>query len=322
MAKDKNGMYSSVAVLIPCYNEELTIGDVIDDFTRALPGAMVYVHDNNSTDNTSSIAREHGAVVRQEPRQGKGNVIRQMIRDIDAQYYIMVDGDNTYPAEAAPALLEPIMAGRADMTLGDRLTNGTYEEENKRAFHGFGNDLVRALIRWLYGFSYSDVMTGYRAFNKPFALTLPILSDGFQVETELSIHAVDKRWRVEQIPIEYRDRPAGSVSKLSTVSDGVKVLATIATLFRDYRPMALFGWLSLLFLALGLAVGVPVVLEFGQTGLVPRLPSAIVSVALVGASALSLVCGLILDATGKANRKAFELEVTRAFKESSQVGTS
>ena len=198
----------SIAVIIPCYNEALTIGKVIDDFHRELPQATVYVYDNNSSDDTSRIATEHGATVRFEPRQGKGNVCRQMFRDIDADCYLMVDGDDTYPAEAAKALCEPILNGTADMTVGDRLSNGTYAEENKRAFHGFGNNLVRAMIKWIYGYSFDDVMTGYRAMSRPFVKTFPVLSEGFQIETELSIHAVDHRWRIKDVPIEY-----GSVYK-------------------------------------------------------------------------------------------------------------
>ena len=192
----------SVAVLIPCYNEAVTIGKVVDDFHRVLPDATVYVYDNNSSDGTGEIARDHGAVVRAERRQGKGNVVRQMMRDIDADYYLMVDGDDTYPAEAAPELLAPLMADEADMVVGDRLSNGTYGEENDRAFHGFGNDLVRVLIKWIYGFEFSDVMTGYRAYNAVFAKTMPVLSPGFEIETELSIHAVDKRWRIAEVPID------------------------------------------------------------------------------------------------------------------------
>jgi glycosyltransferase involved in cell wall biosynthesis len=223
----------SIAVLVPCYNEELTVGKVVDDFHRVLPDAEVWVYDNNSSDRTGEIARAHGAHVKFEPRQGKGNVVRQMIRDIDADYYIMVDGDDTYPAEEAPKLLQPLLDDVADHVVGDRLSNGTYGEENKRAFHGFGNDLVRWLIKVLYGFEFNDVMTGYRAFNRVFAKTLPILSPGFEIETELSIHAVDKRWRISQVPIDYRDRPEGSESKLNTFSDGAKVLRMIFTLFKD-----------------------------------------------------------------------------------------
>ena len=210
-----------IAVLIPCYNEEVTIGKVVDDFFKVLPQATVYVYDNNSSDATARIAAEHGATVVKETRQGKGNVVRQMFREIDADYYIMVDGDDTYPAEKAVDLIMPLVEGRADMTVGDRLSNGSYGEENDRAFHGFGNNLVRWLIKVIYGYNFYDVMTGYRAFNKIFVKTMPVMSPGFEIETELSIHAVDKRWRIEDVPIDYRDRPEGSESKLNTFSDGM-----------------------------------------------------------------------------------------------------
>ncbi|HAM16281.1 MAG TPA: glycosyl transferase [Eggerthellaceae bacterium] len=309
------GMDGSVAVLIPCYNEEVTIAKVVDDFRAALPQAVIYVYDNNSSDNTARIAAEHGAVVVPERRQGKGNVVRSMLREIDADYYVMVDGDDTYPAEAASQLIAPLAAGEADMVVGDRLSNGTYGAENDRAFHGFGNDLVRVLIKWIYGFEYCDVMTGYRAFNRVFAKTTPVLSPGFEIETELSIHAVDKGWRIVEVPIDYRDRPEGSESKLSTFSDGMKVLRTIMSLFKDYRPMALFGWLSLLFVVLGLIAGIPVVAEFAATGLVPRLPTALLAVALVLAGMLSLVCGLVLDTVVKGSRKQYELQVIAAYEQ-------
>ena len=303
----------TVAVLIPCYNEAVTLGKVVDDFRRVLPDATVYVYDNNSSDDTAAIARAHGAVVRTERRQGKGNVVRQMLRDIDADYYVMVDGDDTYPAEAAPALLAPLMADEADMTVGDRLSNGTYGKENDRAFHGFGNNLVRFLIKLIYGFEFSDVMTGYRAYNAVFAKTMPVLSPGFEIETELSIHAVDKRWRIQEIPIDYRDRPEGSESKLDTFSDGMKVLLMILSLFKDYRPLALFSWMSLVFFLLGLVAGVPVIVEFLQTGLVPKLPSALLAVALVVVGMLSFTSGLILDTVVKGARKQYELDVTKAY---------
>lgn len=306
--------HGTVAVLVPCYNEAVTIAKVVDDFRRCLPDAIVYVYDNNSSDGTGAIAAEHGAVVRREPRQGKGRVVRQMLRDIDADYYVMVDGDDTYPAEAARSLLEPLIAGDADMCVGDRLSNGTYRKENDRAFHGFGNDLVRALIKWLYGFEFSDVMTGYRSFNRVFAECMPVLSPGFEIETELSIHAVDKGWKIAEVPIDYRDRPEGSESKLSTFSDGVKVLKTIMSLFKDYRPMALFGWIAALFVVLGLVVGIPVVAEFAHTGLVPRLPSAVLAVALVFTGLLSLASGLILDTVVKGARKQYELQVIEAYR--------
>ena len=302
-----------VAVIIPCYNEAVTIGKVVDDFRRVLPEADVYVYDNNSSDGTGDIARAHGAIVKVERRQGKGNVVRQMMRDIDAEAYLMVDGDDTYPAEAAPALLAPLFADEADMVVGDRLSNGTYGEENDRAFHGFGNDLVRFLIKAIYGFEFSDVMTGYRAYNKVFAKTMPVLSPGFEIETELSIHAVDKRWRIAEVPIDYRDRPEGSESKLSTFSDGFKVLMMIMSLFKDYKPLALFSWVALLFVVLGLVAGVPVIAQFAATGLVPKLPTALLAVGLVFVGLLCFACGLILDTVVKGNRKQYEIEVTEAY---------
>ena len=304
----------SVAVLVPCYNEAVTIAKVIDDFRRCLPDAIVYVYDNNSTDGTADIAREHGAVVRHESRQGKGRVVRSMVRDIDADYYIMVDGDDTYPAEAAVELLRSLIDDEADMVVGDRLSNGSYGDENDRAFHGFGNNLVRWLIKRIYGFKFSDVMTGYRAFNRVFAKTLPVMSQGFEIETELSIHAVDKAWRIAEVPIDYRDRPEGSESKLSTFSDGFKVLKMIMSLFKDYKPMALFGWVTVLLIALGFIVGVPVVVEFARTGLVDRLPSALLAVGLVISGLLSLVSGLILDTVVKGSRKQYELMVIDAYR--------
>ncbi|WP_449314976.1 glycosyltransferase family 2 protein [Rubneribacter sp.] len=309
----RDGRRASVAVLIPCYNEALTIGKVVDDFRRVLPDADIYVYDNNSSDATGSIAAEHGAIVRTERRQGKGNVVRQMMRDIDADYYLMVDGDDTYPAEAAPDLLAPLLADEADMCVGDRLSNGTYGEENDRAFHGFGNNLVRVLIKWIYGFKFSDVMTGYRAYNAVFAKTMPVLSPGFEIETELSIHAVDKRWRIAEVPIDYRDRPEGSESKLNTFSDGLKVLLMIMSLFKDYRPLALFSWVALLFCALGLLTGVPVIVEFAQTGFVPKLPSALLAVALVFVGIVAFASGLILDTVVKGYRKEYELQVMEAY---------
>lgn len=308
-------MADKVAVLIPCYNEAVTIGKVVDDFKRVLPDADIYVYDNNSKDDTAAIAEDHGAIVRTEPRQGKGNVVRQMFREIDADYYIMVDGDDTYPAEAAPRLLEPLMNDTADMTVGDRLSNGTYGEENDRAFHGFGNNLVRWLIKVIYGYAFDDVMTGYRAFNRIFVKTMPVLSEGFQIETELSIHAVDKCFRITDVPIDYRDRPEGSYSKLSTFGDGAKVLRAIASLFKDHKPMAFFGWLALILIVLGLIAGIPVIAEYFQTGLVPRFPTAILAIALVICGALSFTAGIILDTVAKTGRKQWELFTYQAYEE-------
>lgn len=300
-----------IAVIIPCYNEAPTIGKVVDDFHRELPEATVYVYDNASTDATAAIAMGHGATVRFEPRQGKGNVCRQMFRDIDADCYLMVDGDDTYPAESALSLCAPILAGEADMVVGDRLSNGTYAQQNTRAFHGFGNDLVRAMIKWIYGYGFEDVMTGYRAMSRPFVKTIPVLSEGFQIETELSIHAVDRRWRIADVPVEYRDRPEGSVSKLNTVRDGLRVIAMIGTLFKDYRPLKFFSLVALLFCISGLCAGIPVATEYFTTGLVPRFPTAILAAALMFMAALSLATGFILDAVAKVERKQWELRVYR-----------
>lgn len=308
-----------VAVLIPCYNEAVTIGKVVDDFRRVLPEADIYVYDNNSSDDTARIAAEHGAIVRHEPRQGKGSVVRQMFRDIEADYFIMVDGDDTYPAEAAPDLLLPLMRDEADMTVGDRLSNGSYGEENDRAFHGFGNNLVRWLIKVIYGYSFDDVMTGYRAFNRVFVKSMPVVSEGFQIETEISIHAVDKRWRVVDVPIEYRDRPEGSYSKLSTFGDGAKVLKAITSLFKDYKPLQFFSIVATVFFLLGLVAGLPVIFEFFGTGYIEKLPSAILAVGLFGFGALCFVAGLILDTVTKNRRKQWEVELYRIYRDSEEL---
>ena len=313
VSREKESL-DKIAVLIPCYNEGQTIAKVVKDYREALPEATIYVYDNNSSDHTDEIAREAGAVVRYEYQQGKGNVIRRMFREIDAEVYVMVDGDDTYPAESARSLCAPILAGEADMVVGDRLSNGTYAQQNARAFHGFGNDLVRAMIRWIYGYGFEDVMTGYRAMSRPFVKTFPVLSEGFQIETELSIHAVDRRWRIADVPVEYRNRPEGSVSKLNTVRDGLKVIAMIGTLFKDYRPLKFFSLVALLFCIGGLCAGIPVVTEYLATGLVPRFPTAILAVALMFMAALSLATGFILDAVAKVERKQWELRVYRQTK--------
>ena len=234
-----------IAILIPCYNESLTIKKVINDFKRELPEADIYVYDNNSTDNTYEIALNEGAIVKKEPRQGKGNVIRQMFFDIEADYYLMVDGDDTYPAENSKELISALREGRADMVIGDRLSNGTYFNENKRAFHDFGNNLVKNSINRLYQADIKDVMTGYRGFNRMFVKSFPVMSSGFQIETEFTIHALDKRFKLVEIPIDYRDRPEGSESKLDTYSDGFKVLLTILKMFKDYKPYFLSIWFDL-----------------------------------------------------------------------------
>lgn len=308
---DEACLGKGVAILIPCYNEAITIAKVVDDFKAALPYAQVYVYDNNSNDGTGKIAAEHGAIVRHESRQGKGNVVRSMFRDIEAQYYLMVDGDDTYPAEAASKLIKPLASGTADMTVGDRLSNGSYDEENDRAFHGFGNNLVRKLIQLIYRHSFNDVMTGYRGFTRTFVKTMPVTSDGFQIETEISIWAVDRKWRIVDVPIDYRDRPEGSESKLSTFTDGILVLAAIAALSRDGRPLLFFGLIALFFAILGTFAGLPVVLEYANTGLVTKLPSAVLAVGLMLVAALSLTVGLILDTVSKNSRRQWELSVYR-----------
>jgi len=298
-----------VAILVPCYNEELTIEKVIKDFKRELPDCDIYVYDNNSKDNTHKIANENGAIVKKEYRQGKGNVVRSMFMDIDADCYVMVDGDDTYPAEFVHALIEPIKNKEANMVIGDRLSNGTYKNENKRIFHNFGNTLVRVLINKLFSSNINDIMTGYRSFDKEFVKSMPILSGGFEIETEMSIHALDKKFLIKEIPIIYRDRPEGSFSKLNTINDGMRVLKTILTLFKDYKPMGFFTFWSMLFLLLGLATGFPVIYEFIKTSYITKVPSAILAVGLVLLSTLSLGCGLILDTVVKQNKRLYELRL-------------
>ncbi len=296
-----------IAVLIPCYNEGKTIEKVVRDFQAALPDATIYVYDNNSTDGTDRIAKAAGAVVRYEHRQGKGNVIRAMFRDIDAEAYLMADGDDTYPAEAAAALVEPILNGEADMTIGDRLSS-TYFEENKRPFHNFGNSIVRKLINTLFHSDVKDIMTGYRGFSFQFVKTFPVLSQGFEIETEMTIHALDKNLHLLSVPVPYRDRPQGSVSKLNTYSDGLRVLRTIFKLYRDYRPLRFFGGVALLLLLIACILGIPVLAEYFRTGLVPRMPTLVVSGGLCIAALLSYFSGLILDVLVQKNRQEFEVK--------------
>lgn len=296
-----------VAVLIPCYNEELTIGKVIKDFKRELPDANIYVYDNNSKDKTGEIATELGAIVIKENRQGKGNVVRSMFRDIDADIYIMVDGDDTYPAEAAKKLMKPIINNEADMVIGDRLSNGTYAKENKRAFHNLGNNLVQGLIGLLFKNEIKDIMTGYRVFNRFFVKTMPVMSEGFQIETEMSIHALDKKFRLKEIPIEYRDRPNGSESKLNTFRDGYRVIKALIGLFKDYKPLIFFGLISSVSLILGLLVGIPVIIEFVLTNFITKVPSAILAVGFIVVSVVSLACGLILDTISATAKRNYEL---------------
>lgn len=300
----------NTAILIPCYNESLTIAKVVSDFRKALPEATVYVYDNNSTDETARIAAEAGAVVRHEYRQGKGNVIRSMFRDIEADCYLLVDGDDTYPAEDAVEMCALVLEGKADMVIGDRLSS-TYFSENKRPFHNFGNDLVRKFINliWRPKKKILDVMTGYRAFSPLFVKSFPVLSQGFEIETEMTIHALDKNFLVASIPVKYRDRPAGSTSKLNTFSDGMKVLLTIFNLYREYKPIRFFGLVSLILMLAGLVLFLPVLGEYFSTGLVPRMPTLIVSTVLMLSSLLAIMCGLILDTHAKNSRKNFEIQM-------------
>lgn len=301
---------SKIAILIPCYNESLTIEKVVKDYKTALPEADVFVYDNNSSDHTDEIARKAGAIVRYEYRQGKGNVIRSMFRDIEADCYLMIDGDDTYPAENAKEMCDLVLQGKADMVIGDRLSS-TYFEENKRPFHNFGNEIVRRSINvlWHPKKQILDVMTGYRAFSPMFVKSFPILSKGFEIETEMTIHALDKNLLIQSMPVQYRDRPAGSESKLNTYTDGMKVLLTIFNLYRDYQPLKFFGMIALLLAAVSLFLFIPVFTEFLKTGLVPRFPTLIVSAVMMLAAFLSLVCGLILDTNAKNSRKNFEVQM-------------
>lgn len=299
------------AVLIPCYNEELTIEKVIKDFKRELPEAEIYVYDNNSKDKTAQIAEENGAIVKHEYRQGKGNVVRSMFRDIDADIYVMADGDDTYPAEEVHKLIEPVINGEADMAIGDRLTNGTYQKENKRHFHEFGNNLVKKAINVAFKTDLKDIMTGYRVFNKLFVKNMPVLSPKFEIETEMSLHALDKKFIIKEIPIVYRDRPEGSESKLNTVSDGMKVIKTIVKMFKDFKPRQFFWAFSLLFVLLGLIVGIPVIAEFIKTGYITKMPSAILATGIMIFAVIIAQCGVILDTVVKQHREKYELELLR-----------
>lgn len=299
-----------IAVLIPCYNESVTVAKVVADFRAALPEAMIYVYDNNSTDGTDAIAREAGAVVRYERQQGKGNVIRRMFQEIDAECYIMTDGDDTYPAEYAPEMARLVLECQADMVVGDRLSS-TYFEENKRPFHNLGNSLVRWSINTLFKNNIKDIMTGYRAFSYRFVKTFPVLSKGFEIETEMSIHAVDKNMHVENVIIEYRDRPQGSVSKLNTYSDGFKVLRTIARLYRTYRPMGYFGIIAAVLMLIAIAFFLPVLAEYISTGLVQRFPTLIACGFVAVAAIQAFFAGLILKTITQKNRQDFEMELRR-----------
>lgn len=294
---------AEIAVLLPCYNEEVTIRKVITDFQTALPTATIYVYDNNSTDNTAFISEQAGAIVRKEPRQGKGNVIRSMFKDIDADVYIMADGDDTYPAESAPAMVDKILEGY-DMVIGDRLSS-TYFQENKRPFHNFGNRIVRGSINALFHSNITDIMTGYRAFSLSFVKAYPVLSRGFEIETEMTIHSLDNNLRLYEMPVQYRDRPEGSVSKLDTVGDGIKVMSTIFRMIRAYKPLPFFGTVGTIIALLGVGLIIPIFGDYWATGEVLRFPTLFGSLFLILAGALSIVTGIILDVIARNERKQF-----------------
>lgn len=302
-----------IAVLIPCYNESKTIEKVVKDYAEVLPDADIYVYDNNSTDDTVKKAKDSGAIVRYEYRQGKGNVIRRMFKDIDADCYLMIDGDDTYPKENAQEMCNYILEEKADMVIGDRLSS-TYFTENKRPFHNFGNRLVRLLINMLFKSNVHDIMTGYRAFSYDFVKSFPVLSRGFEIETEMTIHALDKNFLLKEIPVDYRDRPLGSVSKLNTYKDGFKVLKTIGRLFKEYKPTLFFGIFSFIFLVISLLFAIPVFVEYFNTGLVPRFPTLIFSGFMLMISLLLLICGIILEVVVKKHRQLFELILIRSKK--------
>ena len=302
-----------IAVLIPCYNEEKTIGKVVRDAKAALPEATIYVYDNNSTDRTVEIAREAGAVIKHEYMQGKGNVIRRMFREIDAESYIMVDGDDTYPMEFAGEMVDKVLNHNADMVVGDRLSS-TYFTENKRPFHNFGNSIVRGSINQLFGCDIKDIMTGFRAFSYQFVKTFPVMSKGFEIETEMTIHAVSNNMQVENVIVEYRDRPEGSESKLDTYSDGIKVIFTIIRLYREYKPFGFFGLLSLLLLAISVGFFVPVLLDYMHTGLVAKFPTLIVCGFVALAAVQSFFSGMILQNIAQKNRKEFEMDLNMLYR--------
>ena len=297
-----------IAVLVPCYNEGKTIEKVVTDFKRVLPEAVIYVYDNNSTDGTAEIAAKAGAVVRHEYYQGKGNVIRRMFQEVDAECYLMVDGDDTYPAESAREMADKVLERNVDMVVGDRLSS-TYFEENKRPFHNFGNSIVRWGINTFFKNDIKDIMTGYRAFSYRFVKTFPVLSKGFEIETEMSIHAIDKNMFVENVVIDYRDRPEGSVSKLNTYSDGIKVIGTIVRLFQTYRPLAFFGTVAAILMVLAIGFFIPVWITYADTGMVPNFPTLIVCGFVALAAIQSFFAGLILQTMYRKNRQDFEMQL-------------
>lgn len=300
-----------IAVLIPVYNEEKDIEKVVSDFKRELPEADIYVYDNNSKDTTAFVASNAGAIVRYEHNQGKGNVVRRMFREVEADIYIMVDGDNTYPAEDVHKLIEPILNGTADMVVGDRLSNGSYKNENKKKLHSFGNNLVRDTINQLFKTKLKDIMSGYRAFNRIFVKNMPVLSSKFEIETEMTLYALDKKFIIKEIPINYRDRKNGSKSKVNTVSDGIKVIKKIVSMFKDYMPRKFFWTIALIFIIIGLIVGIPVIIEFAEYRYITKVPSAILATGIMTVSLIIAQCGVILDTIAKHHREDFEHELLR-----------
>lgn len=307
-------MDKKIVVAIPCYNEELTVAKVVSDFRRELPEASVVVLDNRSTDRTAERARAAGADVVYVPRPGKGSVVRHIFREIDADVYLMVDGDDAIPSSCARPLIEPILDGRADMTMGDRMSGGSYDRENSRRFHSFGNRLVCALVNFCFKTDVHDVMCGYRAFSRRFAQSVPILYDGFEVETEMTIRCLDRKLSFAEIPVEFRDRHAGSVSKLNTFRDGGIVLSLIFSMLKDHRPMAFFGSIATLFLVLGLVCGAPTIADFAQMGYTPRVPLAVLASGLVIVSIIFYICAFILDTMVKHERQKNEIEIVRITK--------
>lgn len=297
-----------IAVLIPCYNEEKTIGKVVRDAKAALPDATIYVYNNNSKDRTAEIAAEAGAIVRNEYMQGKGNVIRRMFREIDALVYVMVDGDDTYPMESAPEMVDLVLNHNSDMVVGDRLSS-TYYQENKRPFHNFGNNLVRGSINKLFKCNVRDIMTGFRAFSYEFVKTFPVLSKGFEIETEMTIHAVYNNMQIDNVVIDYRDRPEGSVSKLNTYADGFKVLKTIARLYRSYKPFGFFMIVAVILAALSVGFFIPILMEYWATHLVPKIPTLIVCCFVMMAAVISVFAGIILSTLALNDRRQFEMQL-------------
>ena len=298
-----------IAVLIPCYNEEKTIAKVVKDAREALPDAVIYVYDNNSSDRTVEFARDAGAVIRYEHMQGKGNVIRRMFREVEAECYIMVDGDDTYPMEFAGEMAEQVLSHNADMVVGDRLSS-TYFTENKRPFHNMGNSVVRGSINQLFDCDIKDIMTGYRAFSYGFVKTFPVLSTGFEIETEMTIHAVYNNMQIENVIVDYRDRPEGSESKLNTFSDGFKVLRTIVKLYRDYKPFGFFGLCSAVLTLIAVVLFIPILITYIETGMVDRFPTLFVCGFMALAAIQSLFTGLMLSNMALKNRRDFEYRLT------------